>query len=128
MVRFGRACHLSCTKRKTAECCVPGSSMALRSRVTPFGQSSRNDANELATPLSDASSLGRPVPEALKLKRPRGPPASCVCSRRSRLWRHSPPSFTVWLRSSFVNVVATFHVVSERSHGRLGEKPSTGAV
>ena len=128
MVRLGRACHLSCMKRNVAQCCVPGSSMTFRSRVTPFGQSSRNDANELATPVSDDASVGRPVPDALKLNRPREPPASCVCSSMSRLCRHSPPIFTVWLRTSLVTVVATFHVVSDRSHGRLGEKPSTGAV
>ena len=49
---FGRACHLSCAKRDTAECCVPGSSMTLRSRCTASGQSSRNEAMELATLVS----------------------------------------------------------------------------
>ena len=83
---------------------------------------------ELATPLSVPLSPGSPVPEALKLNRPRGPPASCVCSSRSRLCRHSPPTFTVWLPMSLVTVVAMFHVFSERSHGRLGEKPSTGSM
>ena len=35
-------------------CFVPGSSMTFRSRCTTFGQSSRNDAIALATPLSVA--------------------------------------------------------------------------
>ena len=95
--------------------------------MTPFGQSSRNDANELATPVSVAVSLGSPVPDAMKLKWPRGPPASCVCSSMSRLCRHSPPILIVWFRTSLVTVVAMFHVSSERSHGWLAENPSTGA-
>ena len=92
---FERACHLSWMNRNVAQCLVPGSSKTFRSRVTLFGQSSRNDANGLARPLSVADSLGRPVPDALNVNWPRGPPASCVCSSMSPLCRHSPPILTV---------------------------------
>ena len=101
--------------------------MTFRSRCTVFGQSSRNDANELARPLSVAVSAGEPVPEALNAKRPRGPPASCVCSRMSRFLRHSPPNLTVCLLISLVSEPTTFQVFSERSHGWLAEKPSSGS-
>src|SRR5215831_20453895 len=98
--------------------------MTLRSRCTVFGQSSRNDAKELAMlPVVDADSVGDPVPDALKAKRPRGPPLSCVCSRMSRFFRHSPPIFTVCVFMSLVRVDAMFHVCSDRSHGWLAEKP-----
>ena len=120
-----RACHLSCTNKAVAQCFVPGWSMTFRSRCTPFGQSRRNEAKEFATP-SDALSLGTPVPEVLKLKLPRGPPASCVCSSTSMLFRHSPPTLTVCVFNSLVSVVATFQVFSERSQGWLAENPSTG--
>ena len=46
---------------------------------------------------TSACSLGDPVPDALNSNWPRLPPASWICSRKSRLWRHSPPTFTVWL-------------------------------
>ena len=82
---LGLTCHLSWTKRNVAQCFVPGSSMTFRSRLTPFGQSSRNEAIEFATPVSVADSAGFPVPEASNLKSPLGPPASCVCSSMSRL-------------------------------------------
>ena len=110
-------------------CFVPGSSMTLRSRCTTCsGQSSRNEASALATPNACSTvRLGTVVPEVLKLKRPRGPPASCVCSSMSRLCRHSPPSLTVCVLISLVNVVVTFQVFSDRSHGWLAEKPSRGS-
>src|SRR5438128_1726221 len=126
MVTLLRACHLSWANAAVAQCLVPGLSMTFRSRVTPFGQSSRNEAIELATPLSVALSLGRPVPDELNVKLPREPPLSCVCSRMSRFLRHSPPNLNVWLCISLVSVPATFHVCSERSHGWLAENPSTG--
>ena len=109
-------------KPAIAQCLVPGSSMTFRSRATPLGQSSRNEAKEFAS-RQRCASRGDPVPEALKLNRPRGPPASCVCSRTSAFFRHSPPIFSVCVAFTLVNVVATFHVFSERSHGWLGEKP-----
>src|SRR5213593_440626 len=102
--------------------------MTFRSRATPFGQSSRNEANEFARPVSEAVSAGDPVPDALKMNRPREPPASCVCSSMSVFLRHSPPTLIVCVAFSFVSVVATFHVFSERSHGRLGEYPRMGSV
>ena len=74
-------------------------------------------------PASEACSAGDPVPERLKLNRPRGPPASCVCSRTSVFFRHSPPILIVCVAISLVSVVATFQVFSERSHGRLGREP-----
>src|SRR5438093_1879576 len=119
----GRTCHLSWTNVAIAQCLVPGRSITFRSRVTPLGQSRRNAANELAIPLSDADSLGDPVPPEMKLNRPRGPPASCVCSSTSVFFRHSPPILTVCVCISLVIDVAMFHVFSERSHGRLGENP-----
>src|SRR5438128_2101888 len=102
--------------------------MTFRSRATPFGQSSRKAANEFARPVRDAVSAGEPVPEALKMKRPRDPPASCVCNSMSVFLRHSPPILIVCVAFNFVRVVATFHVFSERSHGRLGENPRIGSV
>ena len=125
---LGRICHLSWMKVAIAQCFVPGSSITFRSRATPFGQSSRNAPSEFAMPVSDAASAGDPVPAALKMKRPRGPPASCVCSRTSLLLRHSPPILSVCVPFTCVSVVARCHVFSERSHGRLGENPSSGLV
>src|SRR5438874_262876 len=103
--------------------------MTLRSRCTVLGQSSRNEANVLAMfEFVVADSAGEPVPEALKAKRPRGPPASCVCSRMSRFLRHSPPTFTVCELNSLVSEVTTLNVFSERSHGWLPENPSSGPL
>src|SRR3954470_20945679 len=98
---------------------VPGSSMTLRSRWTVFGQSRRNDANELARPLRDACSAGEPVPDAVNDKRLWEPPAFSVGRRMSPFSPHSPPNLTVWVLSSLVTDETTFHVCSERSHGWL---------
>ncbi len=125
---FERACHLSCTNQNDAQCLVPGLSKTFRSRCTADGQSSRNDAIELARLLVDAVSAGLPVPDALKVNEPRGPPASCVCSSMSLLWRNSPPNLTVCVRSSRVSVAVPFQVFSQRSQGWLAEKPSSGPV
>src|SRR5437899_1251116 len=101
--------------------------MTLRSRCTVIGQSRRNEANGFARPVSEPVSAGDPVPEALKLNRPRGPPASCVCSSTSVFLRHSPPILIVWLCIILVTDVTTFHVFSERSHGWLAENPRSGS-
>jgi hypothetical protein len=42
------------------------------------------------------------------------------------LWRTSKPALNVWLPRILVNVEATLYVFSERSQGRLGEKPRNG--
>ena len=115
---FGRICHLSCTNANVAWCLVPGSSTR-RSRRTWLGQSRRYAAKELARLPTLGLSPSSPVPAAPKMNSPREPPASCVCSRKSRLCRHSPPNLIVWFPCSLVSVAATFHVFSERSHGRL---------
>src|SRR5262245_7515513 len=119
----GRTCHLSWMNVAIAQCLVPGRSMTLRSRRTVFGQSSRNDASELARPVVDADSAGEPVPDALKMNCPRGPPASCVCRSISVFFRHSPPNLMVCVFISFVTDETTFHVRPQRSHGWLAEKP-----
>src|SRR6476659_7957766 len=106
-----------------AQCLVPGWSTTFRSRCTLFGQSRRKDANEFASPLNEACSVGDPVPDAVNAKRPREPPASCVCSRMSLFFRHSPPNLIVCLFISLVSDDTTFHVCSDRSHGWLAEKP-----
>src|SRR4030095_14208704 len=125
----GLACHLSWMNPATAQCLVPGRSITFRSRATPFGQSRRNDAKELARFCCvEAASAGEPVPDALKVNRPRDPPASCVCSSISWCFRHSPPILIVCVAFSFVSVVATFQVFSDRSHGRVGAKPRVGLV
>ncbi len=81
----------------------------------------------LAGPLSVFDSLARPVPEALNANRPRGPPASWVCSSMSSFDRHSPPTLTVCDASSRVNVEVKFQVFSDRSHGWLAENPRSGS-
>ena len=72
----------------------PGSSMTLRSRCTrarPVEQERRHRVGHAA----ERGGLGRQRRcRGVKLNRPRGPPASCVCSSMSRLCRHSPPNFT----------------------------------
>ena len=45
----------------------------------------------------------------------------------SSLCRYSPPTFTVCDCSSFVSTPLKFQVFSDRSHGWLAEKPSTGS-
>ena len=82
---------------------------------------------EFASPLNEACSAGDPVPDAVNANRPREPPASCVCSRMSRFFRHSPPNLIVCLFISFVSDPTTFQVRSDRSHGWLAEKPSSGS-
>src|SRR4051794_20604088 len=127
MVTFERASHLSWMKAAVAQCLVPGLSMTFRSRCTVLGQSSRNEAKVLAMfEVVVAVSAGEPVPDALKAKRPREPPASCVCSRMSRLLRHSPPNLIVCEFISRVSELTTLKVRSERSQGWLGEKPRIG--
>ena len=111
-----------------AQCLVPGLSKTFRSRDTADGQSSRNDAIELARLFVDALSAGLPVPEALKVNPPRGPAASWVCSSMSLLWRSSVPSLMVCELSSRVSVAVPFQVFSQRSQGWLAEEPSSGPV
>src|SRR5689334_23001681 len=107
---------------------VPGASMTFRSRDTELGQSSRNDANELAMPDCDAVSDKLPVPDAENANPPRGPEVSCVCSSLSVFFRNSPPVLIVWFALIFVSVDTKFHVFSDRSHGWLAEKPSIGPL
>src|SRR5215203_1210578 len=122
---FGRSCHLSWTNANVAQCFVPGSSTR-RSRRTVLGQSRRYAAKELARLPTLGLSPSSPVPAAPKMNSPRDPPASCVCSRKSRLCRHSPPNLMVWFPCSLVSVAATLYVFSDRSHGRLPANPTTG--
>ncbi len=125
---FERTCHLSWMNAAMFQWRVPGASMTFRSRETAFGQSSRNDANELAMPDCDAVSDGLPVPDAENPNPPRGPVVSCVCSSLSVFFRHSPPVLIVWLLFIFVSDPTMFHVFSERSHGWLAENPRSGPL
>src|SRR5262249_52712683 len=102
--------------------------MTFRSRDTAFGQSSRNDAKELAMPDCEAGSDGLPVPDAANPNPPRGPVGSCVCRSLSVFFRHSPPILMVWLLFIFVSDPTMFHVFSERSHGWLAENPRSGPL
>src|SRR5215469_1643644 len=124
---FERICHLSWMNVARFQWRVPGASMTLRSRCTVLGQSSRNAANAFAwPPLIDAVSPTVAVPDEENAKRPRGPPASCVCNSLSVFFRHSPPTLIVWLLFIFVSDPTIFQVFSDRSHGWLAEKPRSG--
>ncbi len=114
-------------KVKNAQKRTPGS-VTFRSRCTSEGASSRNAANAFAKPAVAAASVGIDVCGARNWNCPRGPPLSCVCSRKSRVCRKSSPTLIVWLPFTFVKTVANWIVRSERSHGRLPEKPTNGLL
>ena len=94
-------------------------------RARPIEQERRQRIRQAAR--ATPTPAGFPVPLALNVNRPRGPPASCVCSSMSVFFRHSPPNFTVCLFISLVTEPTTFHVFSQRSHGWLAEKPRSGS-